>query len=103
MREIICKIWRFLSDMLGLVVDFIAGALTTIGTAVVDVLSDLLQAAGSAIGDIFSTNPLLWMGVIGVGLWWLFSDNEEKQQQSTQKQPQTTQKQPQPTQTQGVS
>lgn len=102
MREIICKIWRFLSDMLGLVVDFVAGALTTIGTAVVDVLSDLFQAAGRAIGDIFSTNPLLWAGVVGVGLWWLFSDNEEKQQKSAQAQPKPAQTQQKPVQTQGV-
>lgn len=93
MREIICKIWRFFSDMLGLVVDFVAGALTTIGTAVVDVLSDLFQAAGSAIGDIFSTNPLLWAGVVGVGLWWLFSGDEKEQQQPAQTQQQSVQKQ----------
>ena len=79
--------------MLGLVVDFVAGALTTIGTAVVDVLSDLFQAAGSAIGDIFSTNPLLWAGVVGVGLWWLFSDDEKEQQQPTQEQQRSAQKQ----------
>lgn len=86
MGDIICKIWRFLSDMLGQVVDFVAGALTTIGTAVVDVLSDLLQAAGGAIGDIFSANPMLWVGLVGVGLWWLFSDDEEKQPEVTKTQ-----------------
>lgn len=80
MGDILCKIWRFLANILNQVVDFVAKALTTIGTAVVDVLSDLLQAAGSAIGDIFSANPLLWVGILGLGAWWLLGsgDDEEK-------------------------
>lgn len=80
MGDILCKIWRFLSDILTQVVDFVANALTTIGTAIVDVLSDLLQAAGSAIGDIFSANPVLWLAVGGVAAWWLFggSGDEDK-------------------------
>lgn len=55
MGSILCKIWRFFSDLLNQVVEFTANALKTVGSAVVDVLSDLLKEAGSALGDIFSS------------------------------------------------
>lgn len=64
------------------VIEFVAEAVKVVGNAVVDVLSDLFQAAGSAIGDIFSANPLLWMVVGGVGLFWLFGGDDKKDESS---------------------
>lgn len=85
MGDILCKIWRFLANILNKVVDFVAGALTTIGVASIDVLSDLLESAGSAVGDIFSANPVVWLGLGAVGLYWLFgTDKDESKKVDTQ-------------------
>lgn len=78
MGKILCKIFRFLADVFGKVVEFVASAIKTIGHAVVDVLSELLVAAGDAIGDIFSSNPLLWIGG-GLLLWFLLGSKGDKE------------------------
>lgn len=76
MSSILCKIWRFFSDLLSQVVDFVAGALKTIGTAVVDVLAELLKEAGSALSDIFSASPLVWIA-LGVGAFMFFGKDDD--------------------------
>lgn len=76
MGSMLCKVWRFFSDMLSQVVEFVATALKTIGSAVVDVLGDLLKQAGSALGDIFKASPLVWVA-LGVGAIWIFGKDED--------------------------
>lgn len=75
----LCKIFRFVLDLLGNVVSFIAEAITVIGGAVVDVLTDLIVAASEGLGAIFGSNPLLWGLVLAGGLYFLLGDDEKDQ------------------------
>lgn len=59
MRKFLCKVFRFLLDLVSQVVDLIADTLIKIGTAAVEVLSEVAQAVGGAI----SKSPLVWLGV----------------------------------------
>lgn len=68
MRDILCKVFRFLLDLVGQVVDLVANTLIKIGTAAVEVLSEVAGAVSSAV---FS-NPLLLVG-LGIAAWWLLS------------------------------
>lgn len=75
----VCKIFRFVLDLFGNVVDFVAGAVTVIGTAIVDVLSDLIVAASEGIGSIFGSNPLLWGALlIGAAYFLLGGSDDDK-------------------------
>ena len=76
MSSILCKIWRFFSDLLSQVVEFVANALTTIGTAVVDVLGDLLKEVGTTLGDVFGASPLVWLA-LGVGAFLFFGKDDD--------------------------
>lgn len=73
----LCKIFRFVLDLLGNVVSFVAEAVTVIGEAVVDVLTDLIVAASEGLGSIFASNPLLWGLVLAGGLYFLLGDDEK--------------------------
>lgn len=73
----LCKIFRFVLDLLGNVVSFVAEAVTIIGEAVVDVLTDLIVAASEGIGSIFASNPLLWGILLAGGLYFLLGDDED--------------------------
>lgn len=73
----LCKIFRFVLDLLGNVVSFVAEAVTIIGEAVVDVLTDLIVAASEGLGSIFASNPLLWGLVLAGGLYFLLGDDEK--------------------------
>lgn len=64
MRKFLCKVFRFLLDLVSQVVDLVAKTLIMIGTAAVEVLSEV---AGS-IGDAFLKNPVV-LGLLGVGLY----------------------------------
>lgn len=76
MSSILCKIWRFFSDLLSQVVEFVANALTTIGTAIVDVLGDLLKEVGTTLGEVFGASPLVWLA-LGVGAFFLFGKDDD--------------------------
>lgn len=58
MRKFLCKVFRFLLDLVGQVVDFVAETLIKIGTAAVEVLSGVASAVGGAI----ARSPLVWIG-----------------------------------------
>lgn len=78
MRKFLCKIFRFLLDLVGQVVDLVANTLIKVGTAAVEVLSEVAGAVGSAI----TKNPLV-MGALLVGGFFLLrpmlmGDDEEK-------------------------
>lgn len=68
MRKYLCKIFSFLLDIVGQVVDLVANTLIKIGTAVVDVLSEV----AGAVGDAFMSNPIVW-AVVGLGVYMLLS------------------------------
>lgn len=68
MREYLCKIFSFLIDLVGQVVDLVAKTLIKIGTAAVDVLSEVAGAVGGAL----MSNPIVW-AVVGLGAYLLFS------------------------------
>lgn len=75
----ICKIFRFILDLFGNVVSFVADAISIIGEAVVDVLTDLIVAASESLGSIFSSNPILWGAILIGGLYIFFTaDDEDK-------------------------
>lgn len=66
MRKFLCKVFRFLLDLVGQVVDLVANTLIKVGTAAVEVLSEVAGAVGSAI----TKNPLV-MGALLVGGFFL--------------------------------
>ena len=78
----LCKIFRFVLDLLGNVVAFVAKAVTIIGEAVVDLLTDLIVAASEGIGAIFASNPLLWALVIAGGLYFVLSSDDEDEKKA---------------------
>lgn len=79
MNGILCKISRFFLDIFEKVVEVVASAIKTIGTAVVDVLGTLLAAAESALSNLFSGSGALGLIAGGLLFWWLIkSDGEEK-------------------------
>lgn len=66
MRKFLCKVFRFLLDLVGQVVDLVANTLIKVGTAAVEVLSEVAGAVGGAI----TRNPLV-MGALIVGGFFL--------------------------------
>lgn len=76
MRGLLCKIWQFLLNVFTDIVNAVAQALATIGTAVVDVLSQVAEAVGDALGINGST--VLWIG-LALGAYFLFGrDGDER-------------------------
>lgn len=59
MRKFLCKVFKFLLDLVDQVVDLVANTLIKIATAAVEVLSEVAGAVGTAIGS----SPLVWAGV----------------------------------------
>lgn len=81
MRNILCKLFRFLLDTFKQIVQVVAEAVTTLGNAVVDVLSELLESAGNAVGSIFGGKGVLGLALIlGIGYFVLTGDDDEVQQ-----------------------
>lgn len=68
MRKYLCKIFRFLLDLVGQVVDLVANTLIKIGTAAVDVLSEV----AGAVGNAFLNNPIA-LFVVGLGAYMIIS------------------------------
>lgn len=66
MRKFLCKVFRFLLDLVSQLVELIANTLIKIGTAAVEVLSEVAGTVGSAIAK----NPLVW-AAIGIGAFFL--------------------------------
>lgn len=73
MRKFLCKVFRFLLDLVSQVVDLVAKTLIMVGTAAVEVLSEVAGAVGSTL----LKNPVV-LGVLGVALFMYFSDSDEK-------------------------
>lgn len=78
MGGLLCKIFRFVLNIFGQVVDVVASAIKTIGTATVDVLSELSSAVGDAVSGLFSGSGILGLLVIGGALWMLMGSEDEK-------------------------
>lgn len=78
MGDLLCKLWNFVLEIFGQVVDFVASALTTVGTAIVDVLGELLQSAGGALSDLFSASPVFTLGLLALGAWWLLGGKDDE-------------------------
>lgn len=76
MSSVLCKIWRFFSNILSAIVGFTAESLKTIGSAAVDVLAELFKEAGDALGSIFSSSPLVWVA-LGIGAVLLFGKDKD--------------------------
>lgn len=72
MRKFLCKVFRFLLDLVSQVVSLVAQTLIMIGTAVVEVLSEVAGAIGGAL----LKNPVI-LGLIGVGLYMFLSGGKE--------------------------
>lgn len=79
MRKFLCKVFKFLLDLVGQVVDLVANTLIKIATAAVEVLSEVAGAVGNAIAN----NPLVWAGVGILAVFLLPklipTDNERKE------------------------
>lgn len=76
MRSLLCKVFRFLLDLVGQVVDLVANTLIKIGTAAVEVLSEVASAVG---GKILS-NPVVLIGLATAAyLLWPKNGEEDKQ------------------------
>lgn len=66
MRKFLCKVFRFLLDLVGQVVDLVANTLIKVGTAAVEVLSEVAGSVSNAV----LKNPLV-MGAILIGGFFL--------------------------------
>lgn len=66
MRKFLCKVFKFLLDLVSQLVDLIADTLIKIGTAAVEVLSEVAGAVGSAI----TKNPLV-LAAVGIGVLFI--------------------------------
>lgn len=75
MRKFLCKVFRFLLDLVAQVVDLVAKTLIMVGTALVEVLSEIAGAAGSAL----LKNPIV-LGILGVAAFMLLPDRENDDQ-----------------------
>lgn len=77
MRKYLCKIFQFLLDLVGQVVDLVANTLIKVGTAAVEVLSEVANAVGKSILN----SPLGWVA-IGLGAYFiipkLFPDEDDE-------------------------
>lgn len=76
MRKLLCKIFRFLLDLVKQLVDLVADTLVYIGTAAVEVLG----AVADAVSDAFLSSPI-GIAIIGIGAYWLITTlgkNKEK-------------------------
>lgn len=73
MRKFLCKVFRFLLDLVSQVVDLVAKTLIMVGTAAVEVLSEVAGAVGSTL----LKNPVV-LGVLGVALFMYFSDSDDE-------------------------
>lgn len=73
MRKFLCKVFRFLLDLVSQVVDLVAKTLIMVGTAAVEVLSQVAGAARNAL----LKNPLV-LGVLGVIAFMYLSGDDEK-------------------------
>lgn len=79
MSNLLCKLFRFFLSMFEQVVNVVASALKTIGTAAIDVLDDLLTSASDALGL-----PKLAL-LAGAGLLlWLFMTGDDEDESSPQ-------------------
>lgn len=82
MRKFLCKVFRFLLDLVGQVVDLVANTLIKVGTAAVEILSEVAGAVSGALVK----NPLV-MGALLIGGFLflkpiLFGDDEEPSERS---------------------
>lgn len=75
MRGLLCKIWQFLLNVFTDIVNAVAQALATIGTAVVDVLSQVAEAVGDALGINGSTVLRI---VLALGAYFLFGGDDDE-------------------------
>lgn len=74
MRSLLCKVFRFLLDLVSQVVDLVANTLIKIGTAAVEVLSEV----ASAIGGKLLSNPVVLIGLgIAAYLLWPSGDDDD--------------------------
>lgn len=83
----LCKIFRFVLDLLGNVVSFVAEAIMIIGEAIVDVLTDLIVAASEGLGAIFASNPLLWGLVLAGGLYIFLGNSDDDKNEFQAREP----------------
>lgn len=75
MRKFLCKVFRFLLDLVSQLVDLVADTLIKVGTAAVEVLSEVASAASSALFK----NPIV-LGALAIGAYFLLkpsSDDDE--------------------------
>lgn len=75
MRSLLCKVFRFLLDLVGQVVDLVANTLIKIGTAAVEVLSEV----ASAVGGKFLSNPVVLIGLATAAYLLWPKSSEDKQ------------------------
>lgn len=74
--SILCKILNWILKIFGQVVDFVASAVSTIGTAFVDVLSTLANAVGDAIFGGGTGSLVLLLG-LGAAAWFVFGGSDD--------------------------
>lgn len=81
MGGLLCKIFRFVLNIFERVVNVVASAVKTIGTAAVDVLSELVSAVGNAAAGLFSGSGLLGLLVVGGALWMLMGSRDKDKEE----------------------
>lgn len=74
MRKFLCKVFKFLLDLVTQVVDLVAKTLISIGTAAVEVLSEVASSVGSAL----LSNPVVLVGLGILAYMFLAPGGEEE-------------------------
>lgn len=74
--SILCKIFNWILNIFGQVVDFVASAVSTIGVALVDVLSTLANAVGDALFGGGTGSLVLLLG-LGAAMWFVFGGDDD--------------------------
>lgn len=77
----LCKIWNFLSNVLGKIVDFILNVVKKIVDFVVDVIESVIESVGDALFG--GGNFLLYLGLGVLAYFVLTSDKNDSEENSS--------------------
>lgn len=79
----ICKLFQFLANMFGVVVEAVATAVKVLGAAAVDILSELATNIGDALG--LSGSSVLLIAGIGVLAYFMLTPSSDRESSSNER------------------
>lgn len=79
----ICKLFQFLANMFGAVVEAVATAVKTVGAAAVDILSEIATSIGDALG--LNGFSVLLIAGIGVLAYFMLRPSPDRESSSNER------------------